>query len=133
MVGYGCFDEGQALIQEAIQRHRLNRVVVAGCSHRTHESLFQRTARQSGLNPYLMEMVNIREHCAWVHSAYPQAATEPAGTFWQSVSESIQPASSTTSRLSWVIGIGANRIEVIEFPPGDSNVTTPATAPRVEP
>lgn len=77
-VGYGCFDEGQALIQEAIQQHGLNRVVIAGCSHRTHESLFQRIVRQSGLNPYLMEMVNIREHCAWVHSAYPQAATQKA-------------------------------------------------------
>jgi heterodisulfide reductase subunit A len=56
----------------------LNRVVVAACSHRTHESLFQRTVHQVGLNPYLMEMVNIREHCAWVHSAYPQKATRKA-------------------------------------------------------
>jgi heterodisulfide reductase subunit A len=77
-VGYGCFDEGQVQIREAIQQHGLNRVVIAGCSHRTHESLFQRTVRQTGLNPYLMEMVNIREHCAWVHSAYPQAATQKA-------------------------------------------------------
>jgi heterodisulfide reductase subunit A len=77
-IGYGCFNEGQAQIRKAIQQHRLNRVVVAGCSHRTHESLFQRTTRQAGLNPYLMEMVNIREHCAWVHSAVPQAATRKA-------------------------------------------------------
>ena len=77
-IGYGCFDEGQIQIKEAIEEYRLNRVVIAGCSHRTHESLFQRTVRQAGLNPYLMEMVNIREHCAWVHSAYPQAATRKA-------------------------------------------------------
>lgn len=77
-IGYGCFDEGQAEIEKAIEEHRLNRVVVAGCSHRTHESLFQRTVRQAGLNPYLLEMVNIREHCAWVHSAYPRAATQKA-------------------------------------------------------
>jgi heterodisulfide reductase subunit A len=77
-VGYGCFDEGQAQIEEAIQGYGLNRVVIAGCSHRTHESLFQRTVRQAGLNPYLVEMVNIREHCAWVHSAQPQAATQKA-------------------------------------------------------
>jgi len=74
-IGYGCFDEGQAQIQEAIEQHRLNRVVVVGCSHRTHESLFQRIVRQAGLNPYLVEMVNVREHCAWVHSGHPQMAT----------------------------------------------------------
>jgi heterodisulfide reductase subunit A len=77
-IGYGCFDTGQSQIREAIGQHWLNRVVIVGCSHRTHESLFQRTARQAGLNPYLVEMVNIREHCAWVHSAYPQAATRKA-------------------------------------------------------
>jgi len=77
-IGYGCFEEGQARIQEIIKQQKLNRVVVAGCSHRTHESLFQRVVRQAGLNPYLVEMVNIREHCAWVHSAYPQAATHKA-------------------------------------------------------
>jgi heterodisulfide reductase subunit A len=77
-IGYGCFEEGQTQIQETIKQHQLNRVVIAGCSHRTHESLFQRVARQAGLNPYLVEMVNIREHCAWVHSAYPQAATHKA-------------------------------------------------------
>ncbi len=77
-IGYGCFVEGQTRIQEAIRQFKLNRVVVAGCSHRTYESLFQRVVRQAGLNPYLLEMVNIREHCAWVHSAYPQAATRKA-------------------------------------------------------
>ena len=77
-IGYGCFDQGQAQIQAAIKRHQLNRVVVAGCSPRTYESLFQRTVRKAGLNPSLLEMVNIREHCAWVHSAYPQAATRKA-------------------------------------------------------
>jgi heterodisulfide reductase subunit A len=77
-IGYGCFEEGQTQVREAIEQQRLNRVVIAGCSHRTHESLFQRAIRQAGLNPYLVEMVNIREHCAWVHSAYPQAATYKA-------------------------------------------------------
>jgi heterodisulfide reductase subunit A2 len=77
-IGYGCFDQGQVQLQQAIKQMGLNRVVIAGCSHRTHESLFQRTVRQAGLNPYLLEMVNIREHCAWVHSAYPRAATRKA-------------------------------------------------------
>jgi heterodisulfide reductase subunit A len=77
-IGYGCFLEGQAAIKEAIARHNLNRVVVAGCSQRTHQSLFQRVVREAGLNPYLLEMVNIREHCAWVHSRQPQEASRKA-------------------------------------------------------
>jgi len=77
-VGYGCFPEGLAQIKSAIAAHELNRVVVAGCSLRTHESLFQYTVREAGLNAYLMEMTNIREHCAWVHSHQPAAATRKA-------------------------------------------------------
>jgi heterodisulfide reductase subunit A len=77
-VGYGCFPEGVAAMKETIAEHRLNRVVVAACSHRTHESLFQRTVREAGLNAYLMEMTNIREQCAWVHPHAPDAATRKA-------------------------------------------------------
>ena len=77
-IGYGCFPEGLAAIKEAIAAHNLNRVVVAGCSHRTHESLFQRTVREAGLNAYLLEMANIREHCAWVHPHEPEKATRKA-------------------------------------------------------
>jgi heterodisulfide reductase subunit A len=77
-LNYGCFEDERAQIKEFIKSHRLNRVVVAGCSHRTYESLFQRTVREAGLNPYLLEMVNIREHCAWVHHDYPEAATRKA-------------------------------------------------------
>jgi heterodisulfide reductase subunit A len=77
-VGYGCFPEGLAAIKAAIAEHRLNRVVLAGCSHRTHESLFQRTVREAGLNAYLLEMANIREQCAWVHPQEPEKATRKA-------------------------------------------------------
>jgi heterodisulfide reductase subunit A len=77
-VGYGCFPEGIEKIKAAISNHNLNRVVVAGCSHRTHESLFQRIVRETGLNPYLMEMTNIREFCAWVHPDQPEMATHKA-------------------------------------------------------
>ena len=77
-IGYGCFEEGQNEIKHAILANDLNRVVVAGCSHRTHESLFQRTVREAGLNPYLMEMTNIREFCAWVHPHEPESATQKA-------------------------------------------------------
>ena len=74
-IGYGCFPEGLAKIKDAIETHDLNRVVVAACSHRTHESLFQKTVREAGLNAYLMEMVNLRGFAAWVHPHQPEQAT----------------------------------------------------------
>jgi heterodisulfide reductase subunit A len=72
---FACLPDGLHHIQRAMHALGLNRVVVAACSHRTHESLFQRMAREAGLNPYLAEMVNIREQCAWVHAADPEGAT----------------------------------------------------------
>jgi len=77
-IGYGCFPEGQDAIKEAAAEHDLNRIVIGACSHRTHESLFQRTVKQAGLNPYLMEMVNLRGFCAWVHPHQPEQATRKA-------------------------------------------------------
>ncbi len=77
-VAYLCLPEGQARLRHAIEARNLNRVVVAACSHRTHESLFQRTIREARLNPYLLEMANIREHCAWAHRHDPAGATRKA-------------------------------------------------------
>ncbi len=77
-VDYGCLEEGLAAIQADIKAYGLNRVLVAACSHRTHEPLFQKVTRKAGLNPYLMEMVNLREHCAWVHVDNPAGATRKA-------------------------------------------------------
>lgn len=77
-IDYSCLEEGQEQIKQAITEHELNRVTVAACSHRTHEPLFQRIVRQAGLNPYLMEMANIREHCAWAHVDDPAGATRAA-------------------------------------------------------
>lgn len=73
-----CFPDGVNHIRRTIHELGLNRVVIGACSHRTHESLFQRITREAGLNPYLMEMVNLREQCAWVHSAEPDRATRKA-------------------------------------------------------
>jgi len=77
-IDYSCLEEGQEQIQQAIEKHKLNRVTVAACSHRAHEPLFQRIVRQAGLNPYLMEMANIPEHCAWSHADDPAGATRAA-------------------------------------------------------
>jgi heterodisulfide reductase subunit A len=62
-----CSDPGQDLIKNDIKDQGLNRIVVASCSPRLHEPTFRRTLVSAGLNPYLFEMANIREQCAWVH------------------------------------------------------------------
>ena len=75
---YTCSSDTQALIKERIREHRLNRVVVASCSPRTHEPLFQQTIRDAGLNVHLFEMANIRDQCSWVHMHQKEAATAKA-------------------------------------------------------
>jgi heterodisulfide reductase subunit A len=72
-----CSDPGQDLIKNDIREQGLNRVVVASCSPRLHEPTFRRTLAAAGLNPYLFEMANIREQCAWVHTD-KEAATAKA-------------------------------------------------------
>ena len=74
---YMCSDPGQAIIKKAIKEHDLTGVVVAACSPRMHEATFRRAVAESGLNPYLCEMANIREHCSWVHEE-GEAATRKA-------------------------------------------------------
>jgi len=75
---YTCSEVGLSLIKEKIEEHDLNRVVVASCTPRTHEPLFRSTCQEAGLNPYLFEMVNIRDQCSWVHMKETEAATEKA-------------------------------------------------------
>ena len=75
---YMCSAPGQAMIKEDIKEYGLNRVIVASCSPRMHELTFRRVVEEAGLNPYLFEMTNIREHCSWVHVDEPQKATEKA-------------------------------------------------------
>jgi len=81
---YMCSDPGQGLIQQDIEEQGLNRVVVASCSPRMHEPTFRGAAQQVGLNPYRLEMSNIREQCSWVHSDQEQA-TEKAKALVASV------------------------------------------------
>jgi heterodisulfide reductase subunit A len=75
---YTCADPGQQEIQKAIAEHKLNRVVIASCSPKIHEPTFRHCVSEAGLNPYLMEMANIREHCSWVHMKDRAAATAKA-------------------------------------------------------
>ncbi|HEX2393833.1 MAG TPA: CoB--CoM heterodisulfide reductase iron-sulfur subunit A family protein [Bacteroidales bacterium] len=64
---YMCSDPGQSMIKQAIKEKNLTGVVVAACSPRMHEPTFRRACNEAGLNPYLCEMANLREHCSWVH------------------------------------------------------------------
>ncbi len=75
---FTCSQDTQEKIKDLIKEHNLNRIVVASCTPRTHEPLFQNTIREAGLNKYLFVMSNIREHCSWVHKDIPEIATAKA-------------------------------------------------------
>ncbi len=75
---FTCSQDTQDTIKERIHEYKLNRVVVASCSARTHEPLFQDTIREAGLNPYLFSMANIRDQDTWVHQSDKEGATEKA-------------------------------------------------------
>ncbi len=75
---FTCAQDSQDRMKALIQEKNINRVVVASCSPRTHEPLFQETIRAAGLNPYLFEMANIRDQNTWVHMQHPQTATRKA-------------------------------------------------------
>ena len=64
---YMCSQSGQEMIQDAIKEHNLTGIVVCSCSPRMHEATFRKTAQQAGINPYMVEIANIREQCSWVH------------------------------------------------------------------
>ncbi|RJX23854.1 MAG: CoB--CoM heterodisulfide reductase iron-sulfur subunit A family protein [Dethiobacter sp.] len=76
--GYLCSETGQAMIREAIALQQLHGLVVAACSPHLHETTFRRTAASAGMNPYLAEMANIREHCSWVHRDKQEATAKAA-------------------------------------------------------
>jgi len=75
---YMCSEPGQRMVQEDIRTHNLDRIVIATCSPLMHEETFRKTVAQAGLNPYLLEIVNLREHVSWPHSDEPEKATEKA-------------------------------------------------------
>jgi heterodisulfide reductase subunit A-like polyferredoxin len=75
---YTCSQDTQGKIKDAIIEHKLNRVIVASCSPRTHEPMFRETCREAGINKYLFEMANIRDQCSWVHMRQKEDATHKA-------------------------------------------------------
>jgi len=97
---YVCSDPGQDLIKETIQKHDLSGVVVAACSPRMHEATFRRACSSAGLNPYLCEMANIREHCSWVHTD-EEEATQKAIDMVRMMTE--KAAGLQVSRRHWIL------------------------------
>jgi len=87
---YTCSEAGQEMIRQDIQAQKLNRVIVASCSPRMHETTFQNAVASAGLNPYYFQMVNIREHVSWVVKD-PAAATAKARRL----------VSAAVSRINW--------------------------------
>ena len=77
---FACSSTGQGELVQLIEENYLNRIVVAACTPRTHEPIFRETCAQIGINPFLFEMVNIRDQCSWVHAEHPEEAQEKART-----------------------------------------------------
>lgn len=109
---YTCSDSGQSEIKQAIKDNNLNRVLVAACTPKTHEPIFRACVEEAGLNPYLFEFVNIREHCSWIHMQEKEAATEKAcelvrmGVSRASKLEPLQSNEVPVTNTALVIGAG---------------------------
>ena len=109
---FACADIAQRGIEKAIAEHRLNRVVIAACTPRTHEPVFREVLARSGLNPFLVEMVNIRDQCTWVHSHLPEEASRRArdqirmGVARAVELEPLTPVEVEVSRRALVVGGG---------------------------
>jgi len=113
---YTCSETGQASILKAIKEHALERVVVASCSPRMHESTFRECIGSAGLNPYLLEMANIREQCAWVHSDKAAATRKAIKLIEMAVAkakklEPLIPPRVSVNRKALVIGGGIAGIQ----------------------
>ncbi len=113
---YMCSDPGQGLIAEAIKEHDLDRVVVAACSPSLHEPTFRSCLEREGLNPYMLEICNIREQCSWVHTDR-EAATRKAVELVRmavarvALNEPLLPSSIPIERRALIIGGGISGIQ----------------------
>jgi heterodisulfide reductase subunit A len=113
---YMCSDPGQSMIKAAIKEHDLTGVVVAACSPRMHEPTFRNAVAEAGLNPYLCEMANLREHCSWVHGP-GEATTAKAADLVRVIVEKVkrdaplQPIKVPVTKRALVLGGGIAGIQ----------------------
>ncbi len=96
---YMCSQAGQELIQDAIREHRLTGVVICSCSPRMHENTFRKTVEKAGLNPYMLEIANIREQCSWIHKD-KLTATEKAVILGRAAIAKVQLNTPLTAGMS---------------------------------
>ncbi|MEM3614814.1 MAG: disulfide reductase, partial [Nitrososphaerales archaeon] len=112
---YMCSKTGLDLIKDSIKKYGLNRVVEASCTPRMHLNTFRRALVDTGLNPYLLDMVNIREHCSWVHTDKDTATEKAIAIVRGSVMrahhlEPLQPEYRPVERSVMVVGGGVSGI-----------------------
>ncbi len=113
---YMCSDPGQTMIKDAIKEHKLDGIVVAACSPRMHEPTFRKAAREAGINEFLCEMANLREHCSWVH-AKEDSTTEKATELVKMLVEKVKKNKPLThikvpvTKTALVIGGGIGGIQ----------------------
>ncbi len=109
---FACSENSLRSIADRIRDHRLNRIVIPACSPKTHEELFRAALIRAGLNPYLLDMANIRNQCSWVHGGDPAAATSKAKALTRASvararhAEPLLPGSAPVTRSALVIGGG---------------------------
>jgi heterodisulfide reductase subunit A len=127
---FSCAQDSQKAIRAAIAKHKLNRLVVAACTPRTHEPLFQKTLEEAGVNPYMFEFANIREQCSWVHQKEPEKATRKARDLIRAavvkvkLSEPLYKKSMGVNKSALVIGGGlAGMTAALDLADQNFNVT----------
>ena len=113
---YMCSQAGQNLIKDAIKEHHLTGIVVCSCSPRMHENTFRKTAQSAGINPYMVEIANVREQCSWVHKDMP-VGTEKAIILGKAavakvnLNTPLTPGESPVTKRALVIGGGIAGIQ----------------------
>ena len=113
---YMCSEAGQALIAKAIKEKQLTGMVVCSCSPRMHEATFRKAAERAGLNPYMVEIANIREHCSWIHKDMEEATKKAvilmrAAVAKVNLNAPLQPGESRVTKRALVIGGGIAGIQ----------------------
>ncbi len=136
--GYMCSDPGQALIRESIRDHDLDGVVVAACSPSMHEATFRKAAKSAGLNPYRVEVANIREQVSWPHRGTPEEATRKAVEIVRALVEKVrrdeclQPLTLPITKRALVVGGGvAGLTTAINVADGGYPVVLVERSPRL--
>ena len=113
---YMCSQAGQNMIKDAVKENKLTGIVVCSCSPRMHEATFRKTAAAAGLNPYMVEIANIREQCSWVHKSMPDGTEKAiilakAAVAKVNLNAPLTPGESPVTKRALVIGGGIAGIQ----------------------